>query len=408
MASVGAIALNSCNSTPTRTNKTVDYSVLDAILAKPVLKKELFPDPVIIETLELLRFEDNFLCRVRSTDGAEGISVGNNAQLQSVWPVFNVRLQPFFLGKDARDLEKVFEELYVYKSNYKLQNLSLWVPWATIEFAILDMLGRIANKSIGELIGEIHQPKIAVYQANNYRGKSAEESVELIKEHVAKSQAKAVKFKVGGRMSKNADYPAGRTEKLIPMVREAFGDDMTIYADSNGSYDAVEAIRIGKIIEENKYDFYEEPVRFDWYEETKQVTDALSIPIAGGEQEPSMRNFRWLIGNRALDIVQPDMFYFGGMIRSMKVARMAEAFGMPCVPHISNSGIGYLYMMHFVSAIPNAGPYHEFKGFNRSIPLECKTSSLESKDGVITVPTGPGLGVEIDPEFVAKHKLLKV
>jgi L-alanine-DL-glutamate epimerase-like enolase superfamily enzyme len=408
MASVGAIALNSCDSTPTRTNKTVDYSVLDAILAKPVLKKELFPDPVIIETLELLRFEDNFLCRVRSTDGAEGISVGNNAQLQSVWPVFNVRLQPFFLGKDARDLEKVFEELYVYKSNYKLQNLSLWVPWATIEFAILDMLGRIANKSIGELIGEIHQPKIAVYQANNYRGKSAEESVELIKEHVAKSQAKAVKFKVGGRMSKNADYPAGRTEKLIPMVREAFGDDMTIYADSNGSYDAEEAIRIGKIIEDNKYDFYEEPVRFDWYEETKQVTDALSIPIAGGEQEPSMRNFRWLIGNRALDIVQPDMFYFGGMIRSMKVARMAEAFGMPCVPHISNSGIGYLYMMHFVSAIPNAGPYHEFKGFNRSIPLECKTSSLESKDGVITVPTGPGLGVEIDPEFVAKHKLLKV
>ncbi|MCK5443568.1 MAG: hypothetical protein KAJ23_16910, partial [Maribacter sp.] len=87
MASVGAIALNSCNSTPTRTNKTVDYSVLDAILAKPVLKKELFPDPVIIETLELLRFGDNFLCRVRSTDGAEGISVGNNAQLQSVWPV---------------------------------------------------------------------------------------------------------------------------------------------------------------------------------------------------------------------------------------------------------------------------------------------------------------------------------
>ena len=408
MASVGAIALNSCNSTPTRTNKTVDYSVLDAILAKPVLKKELFPDPVIIETLELLRFGDNFLCRVRSTDGAEGISVGNNAQLQSVWPVFNVRLQPFFLGKDVRELERLFEELYVYKSNYKLQNLSLWVPWATIEFAILDMLGRIANKPIGQLIGEIHHPKIAVYQANNFRGKSAEESVELIKEHVAKSQAKAVKFKVGGRMSNNRDYPTGRTEKLIPMVRKAFGDEMTIYADSNGSYDAVEAIRIGKIIEENKYDFYEEPVRFDWYEETKQVTDALSIPIAGGEQEPSMRNFRWLIGNRALDIVQPDMFYFGGMIRSMKVARMAEAFGMPCVPHISNSGIGYLYMMHFVSAIPNAGPYHEFKGFNRSIPLESKTSSLESRDGTITVPSGPGLGVEIDPEFVAKHKLLEV
>ena len=143
-------------------------------------------------------------------------------------------------------------------------------------------------------------------------------------------------------------------------------------------------------------------------EETKQITDALSIPIAGGEQEPSMRNFRWLIGNRALDIVQPDMFYFGGMIRSMKVARMGEALGMPCVPHISGSGLGYLYMMHFVSAVPNAGPFHEFKGFNRKIPLECATSGLESADGVVTVPSGPGLGVEIDPEFITKHKLLTV
>ena len=408
IASVGAVTLSSCHSTTRRTNLAADYSVLDEVLAKPVLKRDLFPDPVKIESLELLRFKDNFICRVRSTDGAEGISVGNNAQLLSVWPIFNVRLQPFFPGKDARDLEKLLDDVYVYKSNYKLQNLALWVPLATIEFAILDMLGRIATKSMGELIGDIHNPKIAVYQANNYRGKTAQESLAFIKEHVAKSQAKAVKFKVGGRMSHNADDPPGRTEKLIPMVREAFGENMTIYADSNGSYDAREAIRIGKMIEEYRYDFYEEPVPFDWYEETKQVTDALSIPVAGGEQEPSLRNFRWLIGNRALDIVQPDMFYFGGMIRSMKVARMAEAIGMPCVPHISGSGLGYLYMMHFVSAIANAGPFHEFKGFNKSIPLACATSSLTSAGGVVTVPSGPGLGVEIDPEFIAKHKLLTV
>ena len=62
--------------------------------------------------------------------------------------------------------------------------------------------------------------------------------------------------------------------------------------------------------------------------------------------------------------------------------------------------------MHFVSAIPNAGPYHEFKGFNDSIPLECATSGLKSVDGVITVPSGPGLGVEIDPEYIARHRVL--
>ena len=132
------------------------YSHLDAILNKPVLKSELFPDPVIIDTLELLRLNNTFLCRVRSKDGAEGISVANNDQMRSLYPVFINRLQPFFPGKDARNLEKLLDEVYVYQSNYKMQSLALWVPLATIEFAILDMLGRISGKSFGELIGEIH------------------------------------------------------------------------------------------------------------------------------------------------------------------------------------------------------------------------------------------------------------
>ncbi|WP_372947975.1 mandelate racemase/muconate lactonizing enzyme family protein [Mariniphaga sp.] len=381
------------------------YAELDEVLSKPVLKKSLFSEPVIIESLELLRFEDNFLCRVRSKDGAVGISVGNNMQMVSLYPIFTRRLQPFFPGKDARNLEQLLDEVYVYQSNYKLQNLALWVPLATIEFAILDMLGKIAGKPMGELIGEIHHTEIAVYQANNFRGKSAEESIAGIKKQVEETQAKALKFKVGGRMSA-PEIPLGRSEKLIPLVRKTFGDDMTIYADSNGSYDVKEAIRIGKIMEEYKIDFYEEPVPFDWYEETKMVTDAVNVPVAGGEQEPSLHNFRWLIGNDALQIVQPDIFYFGGMIRSMKVARMAAVKNMECTPHISGSGLGYLYMMHFVSAVPNAGPYHEFKGFNNEIPLTCSTSDLVSHGGVVKVPSGPGMGVELDAGFVRKHKVV--
>jgi L-alanine-DL-glutamate epimerase-like enolase superfamily enzyme len=384
------------------------YTALDEILKKPVLKKELFLDPVIIDTLELLRLNNTFLCRVRSKDGAEGISVANNDQMKSLWPVFMNRLQPFFIGKDARNLEMLLEEVYVYQSNYKMQNLALWVPLATIEFAILDMLGKIAGKSIGQLIGDIHNTDIAVYQANGERDITAEATIEHLIKEVGETEAKALKFKVGGRMSNNFELPEGRTEKLIPLVRKTFGDKMVIYADSNGSYTADEAIRIGRIMEEFKIDFYEEPVPFDWYEETKEVADALTIPIAGGEQEPSLHMFRWLIANDALQIVQPDMFYFGGMIRSMKVARMAKVSDKECTPHISGSGLGYLYMMHFVSAIPNAGPYHEFKGFNKELPFTCSTSSLSSNNGVVTVPSGPGLGIEIDPQYIGKHKLVSV
>jgi len=387
-------------------------SLLDEILKQPVFKKELFKSPVIIQTLELLRNGNSFLCRVRSKDGAEGISIGHSGQLTSLYPIFINLLQPFFINKDARDLDLLIEKVYIYKLNFRLNGMALGVPLATIEFAILDMMGRIAGKPIGQLIGDIHHPEVAVYQATEYREKSVEESMELIKRDVAEYNAKALKIKVGGLMFGTADMyavgPKGRTETIIPLVRKTFGDKMVLYADSNGFYSVEEAIRVGKLLEEYKFEFFEEPVPFDWYEETKQVADALTIPIAGGEQEYSLHGFRWLIANDGLQIVQPDYFYFGGMNRAMKVARMAKAFGKPCTPHMTGGDLGFLYMMHFVSALPNALPYHEFKGFKTDVVFECKTSPLKSINGVVKVPTGPGSGVDIDPEFIRKHVVIKL
>jgi L-alanine-DL-glutamate epimerase-like enolase superfamily enzyme len=387
-----------------------DYVRLDEALKQPVLRRELFANPVVIKTLELLHYKDSFLCRVRSSDGAEGISVGHTG-MSSLYPIFTNALRPFFIGKDARDLDMLLDKVYIYKLNFRLSGMAIGIPLATIEFAILDMLGRIANKPIGELIGEIHHPQVAVYQATEYREKSVEESLELIKRDVAEYNAHALKIKVGGLMFMTADIhavgPKGRTERIIPLIRETFGDEMALYADANGFYSVDEAIRVGRLLEEYNYRFFEEPVRFDWYEETKQVADALAIPVAGGEQEYSLHGFRWLIANDGLQIVQPDNYYFGGMIRSMKVARMAHAFGKTCTPHMSGGGLGYLYMIHFVSALPNACAHHEFKGLRTNVQFECKTSPLLVVDGKIKVPTGPGLGVEIDPAFIEKHKVIR-
>ena len=383
------------------------YEKLDAILNQPVLNRELFREPVIIETLELLRYKENFLCRVRSTDGAEGISVGHSG-LSTLYPIFLHNLQPFFIGKDARDLDLLLEKVFIYGFNFRYNGISIGTPLATIEFAILDLLGRIAGKSMGELIGDIHHPEVTVYQATEYREKSVEESMELIQRDVAEYNARALKIKIGGLMFMTTDIkavgPPGRTETMIPLVRKTFGDKMALFADANGFYSVPEAIRVGKLLEEYKYGFFEEPVMFDWHEETRQVAEGLSLPIALGEQEYSLHGFRWLVANDAVQIVQPDNYYFGGMIRSMKVARMAAAFGKSCTPHMSGGGLGYLYMMHFVSALPNAMPHHEFKGLKTSVEFECKTSPLKVVDGKIKVPTGPGLGVEIDAAFCGKHQ----
>ena len=385
-----------------------NYAKLDEVIAQPGFKREFFKDPVVIESVELLRSGRSFICRVRSKDGAEGMAESHNT-MSVLYSIFLNRVRNVFVGQDARRLDELLDKALEFSFNYRFGGVGIGIPLATMEFAILDMMGKVAGKSVGELVGEIHNTHIPVYQATEWREKSVDESVSLIKQAVEKSQAQAVKIKVGALMFMTKDLdargPAGRTEEIIPKIREAFGDGMTLYSDANGYYrDADEAIRVGKLLQEYIYAYFEEPVFFDWLDGTKKVADALDIPIAGGEQQHSIYGFRWLLANEGIDVVQPDHFYFGGIIRSLKVARMGHVMGKKCIPHLSG-GLGYLYMLHLVSAMPNRGAHIEFKGYER-IPIECSTSSLRLKNGMIKVPTGPGLGIEIDPDFVKRYEAM--
>lgn len=391
-------------------NLTSRYSKLDDILKQPVLKKELFKTPVHIETLELLHHNNRYLCRIRSRDGAEGISVAHN-DMNLLVPLFLRKLQPFFIGQDARELDLIMEKVYNYQFNFRYNGISLGIPLATIEFAILDMLGKIAGLPMGQLIGDLHNREVGVYCATEFREKPLEEHQALIREAVAEYDVQAIKMKIGYMFagSKNIHDPGlpGKSEKMIPWLRKEFGDGWTLYADSNGYYDVEGAVKVGKLLEEYGYAYFEEPVMYDHFEEIRQVADRLTLPIANGEQDQSFTNFRWLIANNGLEIVQPDNYYFGGFIRSMKVARMAHAFGKQCTPHMSGGGLGYLYNIHFVSVLPNAGEHHEFKGLQTHVPFECATSPLKVVNGKIKVPADPGLGIVIDPEFIRKHEVVK-
>ncbi len=383
---------------PAQDRRDLDRRLAEVANA-PVLRVDGLEQPVKIASMELLRNRRNFLVRVRAADGAEGIAVPNAMHMVHTYPIFLNRVAPFFVGKDARQLETLLWELYRHDDNYKYQGLALWVCVAAAEFAVLDLLGKLSGQSVGDLLGGVKRRDIAIYRASGNRGNTPEEEVAYLKQIVAESGAKALKFRLGGRMSRNADSLPGRTEKLIPLVREAFGGEMTLYADSNSSYDVPNAIRIGRLMEEHDYAFYEEPCEFDHLEETKAVADALKIPVAGGEQEFSEDRFRWTIANRGVDIVQPDLHYYGGFIRSMRVARMAHRAGMLCTPHMSGSGLGYLDAAHFASCIPNPVPFTEYKG-SADIPLTSATSSLKVEGGMVRVPSGPGFGVTIDPVFV--------
>ena len=387
LAGAGASsALVLADTTPPR----VDPADLDRAAARPVLKRELFPSPVVIDSLRLLKRDKDYLVHIRSKDGAEGISLVNPPRGEYLGPLFHRSLKPKFIGKDARDLEKILWA--VYRADYKQYGLDMWSAQAWCEFAILDMLGRIARKPMGALVGEIVRTEVPFYVASGRRDTTPEQEIDHLKMLVDKSGAKALKFRVGGRMSRNEDAMPHRTERLIPLVRKSFGDAMVIHADSNSSYDPPEAIRVGRMLEAVKAVHYEEPCPFDHLGDTKIVTDTLDIPVALGEQEYSDWRFRYTIANRVADIIQPDLFYYGGMVRSMRVARMADVAKLPVSPHLSD-GFGFVYNLHFASAVKNIGPYQEYK-----LGLEKYANWFEPaitvRDGKLTVPSAPGVGIK--------------
>jgi L-alanine-DL-glutamate epimerase-like enolase superfamily enzyme len=381
--------------------KGVTKAALDRVLDAPVLKTGFLKEPVTVASVELLHNGKVYLLRTRSTDGVEALTVPNPSRMAETYPLFLKHILPVFVKKDARKLEALLWEVYRHNSNYKHQGIALWAGVAAMEMALLELMGQTAKCPVADFFGGALKRDIPVYYASGNRGNKPEEEIEYLQKLVADSGVKAIKFRLGGRMNRNVDSLPGRTEALIPLVRKTFGDSMTLYADANSSYDAGEAIRIGRLMEKHGYAFYEEPCEFDDLWSTKEVTDALTIPVALGEQEFSMHRWRWMIANRGMDIVQPDLHYGGGFIRATQVARMAAVARMQVVPHMSGVGLGYLEVVHFASFTPNIGPFMEFKG-NTDLPVACDSSSLKCKDGQVQCPTGSGFGVTIDADFVKR------
>lgn len=368
----------------------VSIEALEAAASRPVLKRELFNSPLVIDSIRLLRKRGEYFVHVRSKDGAEGVSV-TNERAKYLYPILNGLVIPYFRGKDARDLEDHLWEVYRYQSNYKLQGIALWCPVAWVEFALLDLLGRAAGLPIGELLGTVIRRDVPFYVASGNRNTAPQEEVEYLQKLIDQTGAKAVKYRVGGRMSRNADALPGRTRGLVCLSRKMLGDKIDLHADANSSYDPPQAIEVGRMLEDVGAVYFEEPCPFDHLEDTKQVADALTIPVAGGEQEFSQRGFRWMIAQRGVDIVQPDLQYYGGLVRSTRVARMADAAGMATTVHISG-GFGFIYMLHFASYIRDIGKYQEYK-LTIDRYKDWFDPPLAIGNGTLRVPTGPGVGI---------------
>ncbi|HEU0121021.1 MAG TPA: mandelate racemase/muconate lactonizing enzyme family protein [Bryobacteraceae bacterium] len=354
--------------------------------------------PVKIASIQLLRTGSNYFLEVTSTDGVKGIC--RTKQIDDYIAILYRRVVPTFIGKDARDIETLVDD--VYTANYKLAGQAFWCPVAYVEQAIFDLLGKTAKLPVGELLGGVIRKEIPVYLSGSGRDTKAEEEVDVYVRGVAETNAKAVKFKIGGRMSRNLDAYPGRTETMMKLARKRLGDKIVINADANGSYNAEKAIDVGRMLQDLNVNFFEEPCPWEELGETKKVADALSIKIAAGEQDASLWRFLWMMENKVVQIVQPDLNYNGGFVRALRVARMAKKFGLPIIPHNTQTGASAVNIVQFASAVENIGGYMEFPHRGNEKKESWYTPEFKIRNGAITVPTTPGLGIQFDPAYLAK------
>ena len=155
--------------------------------------------------------------------------------------------------------------------------------------------------------------------------------------------------------------------------------------------------------------FFEEPCPYWELEWTARVAEVLDIAVAGAEQDNDLAQFRRMLQMRAVDIVQPDVCYIGGLLRTLTVARMAAELGVPCIPHSANLSLVTVFTLHLMAAIANAGDFVEY-----SIEESDWISQwidglyqprLEVVDGEVAVPAGPGWGVEIGSEWLEQAEV---
>ncbi len=354
---------------------------------------------------KLETFTDEFVCFVKVTTdtGATGWGQTSTYNADITAAVFHRQVVPWVLGRDATDIqaliERVEEKEHKYPGSYRCRAL------AGLDTALWDLHGRLAGKPVVELLGG-RPGRLRAYASSMKRDITPQdEAARLVALRDAHGFT-AFKWRVAAECGRDVDEWPGRTEEIVPTVSRALGDGVDKLVDANSGYSPPRAIEVGRLLEQEGIGHFEEPCPYWHLEQTKVVTDALSLDVTGGEQDWDLATWQRMIDLRAVDIVQPDVMYMGGLTRTLTVARMAERAGLPVTPHSANLSLVTMCTMHLLGAIPNAGKYLElsiegadYYPWQQELFLG---DPYRVVDGHVTIPAGPGWGVEINPQWLAR------
>lgn len=354
--------------------------------------------------IETFSTQNISIVRVRTEDGQVGYGqvAPYNADISAM--ILHRQIAPYALGADADDVEGLAERCVV--GEHKFPGSYICRAVAGVDTALWDLRGKREGKSVAQLLGArvTRQP---VYGSSMRRDITPEAEAERLRRLQQEKGFGAFKIRIAQKFGRDVDAWPGRTEAIIPEVRRALDPNTVILADANSGFSPKRAIEVGRLLEDHGFGHFEEPCPYMELEWTAEVAEALAIPVATGEQECDLAQFRRMIRMKGLDVVQPDACYVGGISRAREVARLAEVAGLPCTPHAANRTMVTVFTIHLQAALPNGGPYMELSIEDSPwIDGLFDTDPFGVVDGHVAVPDQPGWGVEISPAWLdrAKHQ----
>jgi L-alanine-DL-glutamate epimerase-like enolase superfamily enzyme len=358
------------------------------------------------------------LVQVATDDGLVGLGecAAYGGSLDSMKRVVLDDLRPSLLGEDPFRVERLWSRM-ARRSHQRGTTGMLLQAISGVDTALWDLIGQATRTPLYRLLGGYRDTLDAYASAGFYAGGKGPQELAAEVSGYAERGFRAVKIKVGRNPDVllnplpdmwASDYATVSLDEDVERVRaarQAIGPKVRLAIDANNAWTPSVAIQFMRRVADQDIYWFEEPVATDDHAGSAEVARAIDAPVAGYETATGLSQFRDLILTRAVDIVQPDVIWTGGITACKKVAALAEAHGLPVIPHVFSSAVAAVANAHFIASIPN-GSWLEFDQNPNPLRDELFVEPIApGRDGVFRLPDRPGLGVTLNPDVVDRYRV---
>lgn len=354
----------------------------------------------ITEVESIVLLDKYHLVRITTADGVVGVGEVSPMDAAVTDVIVRSSLRPLLIGEESSDIERLWRRMYTRP--YKLGPMGAQLEAiAGVDIALYDILGKEAGLPVYKLIGGSYRPKAKLYASSMARGMTPEEEAERALSFKEKGFHG---YKIHSATPWMHDDGFDQTIATVRAVRESVGSDFPIMVDVNNSYYTHTAVKIARELELMGVWHFEEPLVAHDYRSYAELARTVDIPIAAGEQEYTPWQFRELILEGQVDILQPDVIKCGGITGFLKISTLADTFNRPITVHNTQPTVGTLAHLHlWVSQPPCVYPQEyniEDHPLRDTHPIW--EEPLEIVDGAVQPSEQPGLGVTLDEEMITR------